>query len=544
MDPWALRLLLFAGVLAGNVSSFAVSSTEITTLGNDMRHRKTSRQSLGSPGRICRTSVWSTPATNAEEPVSEELLDRSLRNCQSSRQARQVIKNALSTKGGSDSDEQACKNPRSQKVLFDSVSIPPGAAARGVSDGDLAIQARLVNSKYKLMELVELTGDRDADRASLAILCLTVGSSLSAIAVNQSLPGPEIIRFLIVWLLSFAPLIFVGYGIATPTKLQALLVSIQRELFPAYRQRMIQHEAGHFLMAHLLGLPIEGYRANAVKNAVQFFPLKDSNLGQDRAQLLGFDRPSSRDDESITNWLEPDEESSFFGPGGRGAEIVERQSVFRNAKNYTDNPFLKLPSSSEPSEAWPFRGFDERTIDQLSVVSVAGVCAEILAFGNAEGGLADLSQLRQIFASAEEEMDEREVDNRIRFAMGYTISQLRLHLGALDALASVMGRDGSIAECVLAIEHCPNISGQDGIMGDYELRRREAFRIEKAGIFEKIFLGGEKSIDQKEDRMVTGKGGGYRKEVFRLTGDDPLYLAGGLALAFALWASSGGLSLH
>jgi hypothetical protein len=31
------------------------------------------------------------------------------------------------------------------------------------------------------------------------------------------------------------------------------------------------------------------------------------------------------------------------------------------------------------------------------------------------------------------------------------MSQLR-HLGALDALVSVMERDGSVAECVLAIE--------------------------------------------------------------------------------------------
>ena len=68
------------------------------------------------------------------------------------------------------------------------------------------------------------------------------------------------------------------------------LVSIQRNVFPTYRQRMIQHEAAHFLMGHLLGLPIKGYATNAVKSAVEFYPLNDPEIGRDRVQSLGFDR--------------------------------------------------------------------------------------------------------------------------------------------------------------------------------------------------------------------------------------------------------------
>ena len=178
------------------------------------------------------------------------------------------------------------------------------------------------------------------------------------------------------------------------------------------------------------------------------------------------------------------------------------------------------------------------------MISLAGVCAEILAFGNAEGGVADLSQLQQIFASAENEMADREVDNRIRFAISYTISQLRNHLGALDAVAAVMEKDGSVADCVIAIESCTNVNGKGGLLGDYERRRREQFRTEKAGPLEQIFLGTAKSIDDDEDRYVVGRGGGARKETFRLTGDDPFYAALGLAFVFFIWACSGGLSLH
>ncbi len=53
---------------------------------------------------------------------------------------------------------------------------------------------------------------------------------------------------------------------------------------------MIQHEAAHFLMGHLLGLPIKGYATNAVKSAVEFYPLNDPEIGRDRAQSLGFER--------------------------------------------------------------------------------------------------------------------------------------------------------------------------------------------------------------------------------------------------------------
>lgn len=141
--------------------------------------------------------------------------------------------------------------------LYQSISIPAGASERGISDGDLAIQTKIRNKKYDIFDLIDLNGDRDADRASAGVFGVFLASSFSAIVANESLPGPEILRFVVVWILSFAPLALVGFGIATPENLQAVLVSIQRELFPTYRKRMVQHEAGHFLLSHLLGYPIK-----------------------------------------------------------------------------------------------------------------------------------------------------------------------------------------------------------------------------------------------------------------------------------------------
>lgn len=353
--------------------------------------------------------------------------------------------------------------------------------------------------------------------------------------VNQNLPGPEIIRFLVVWVLTFTPLAFVGYGLRDADSLQTFLVQIQRQIFPRYRKRMLQHEAGHFLIAHLLGFPISGYEANAVKNAVSFFPLADADKGTSMASKLGFDVPKKRSEEKMIAVLD---DRPFYSEEGRGGTVLQEQSVFRDIgkKNYTT--FTKLQPDSDPSTAWPYRGFDESTLDKLSVVSVAGVCAEILAFGNAEGGIADFSQLRQIFSAAEVEVSDREVESRIRFSLGYTMTQLRRNLGVLDALVDAMERDSSVAECVVAIESCIDICGPVG----YEKQRRECFRND--GVFEKLILGGKANSDVWEDRYVEGRGGGSKKETIRLSGDDPLYLAIGAAMIFFVWASSGGLSLH
>ena len=478
-----------------------------------------------------------------------------INDCTSGTQARRLLESILlSTSSNSYANnnvaelDSSLSSSTSRKALFGSISIPPGASQKGISDGDLAIQTRLVNRKYQIMELIELTGDRDMDRISWSILSVFLSSSFAAIMLQQNLPGPEILRFIVVWILTFAPLAVVGYGLLNTDRLQAVLVQVQRWVFPAYRQRMIQHEAGHFLMGHLLGWPIQGYNTNAVKNAVSFYPLRDVDKGRDMARQLGFDQPRKRtasDDGSdydlwpLPRSVKDSDAAPFFSPEGRGGDLVKERSAIRNgSKQEKYDEFMKLPSQNDPTQAWPYRGFDECLLDQLTVISVAGICAEILAFGNAEGGLADLSQLRQLFAASEEEMTEREIENRIRFSLAYTLSQLRLHLGALDALAMVMDRSGSVAECVWAIESCQNVSGQTGILGDYERERRKRFQA-SVGWIE------QKSIDATEDRFVEGKGGGDRKqEAFALAGDDPLYFALASSLIFLLWASSGGLSLH
>jgi len=306
-------------------------------------------------------------------------------------------------------------------------------------------------------------------------------------------------------------------------------------------------------MAHLLGFPIKGYQANAVKNAVEFYPLRDNDVGNEKANLLGFDNRKNidqlREEFDYDSQYFPEDnmdqgqDKPFFSEGGRGENEVLTQSVFRNAKNYTDNPFLKVSAADDVSKSWPYRGFDHETIDQLAVVSVAGVCSEILGFGNAEGGYADLAQLRSLFSAAEPKLTEKEMENRIRFALGFAMGQLKRHLGALDSLVEAMEDDKSVADCVLALETCENVNGAN-VMGDYEKLRKEKIQKEGAGMLESVLLGGGKNADTQDNSVVEGKGGGDRKETFQITGDDPFYAALAAALLFFLWASAGGLSLH
>ena len=138
--------------------------------------------------------------------IDEQLLC-GLQNCESQAKATKLLKEAFridtaDEKSNTSSDEQC-------RILFDSLSIPPGASDRRISDGELAIQTKVRNGKDSIIDLIELNGDSDTDRASLALLCLMVSGFLSAVGAEQDLPGPDIVRFIVVWFLIFC---LFGFG--------------------------------------------------------------------------------------------------------------------------------------------------------------------------------------------------------------------------------------------------------------------------------------------------------------------------------------------
>ena len=122
--------------------------------------------------------------------------------------------------------------------------------------------------------------------------------------------------------------------------------------------------------------------------------------------------------------------------------------------------------------SWPMSRLAETTRDKRAGIGVGGACAEVLSYGNAERGVADLIQRRRIYGAAasasrssnvdgvdgqpdalgsftddakdrrlrrekkqsDGTMDEKEMDNRTRFALGFSMGLLRQPLGALEEL--------------------------------------------------------------------------------------------------------------
>jgi len=497
---------------------------------------------------LYQSNVSTESSTRSSSFTIKEDILKNLDKCTSGTIASQILTDALIEPNSSNDDNS--------KALYKSLKIPPQASSKFTSDADLAIQTQIRNQKKSVLELIETNGDADADRASLFLFGLMIASPITSIqfqSFSQNIGLPVIINFAIVWLLAFSPLFFVGAGLAIPDQLQRQMISLQTFFFPSYQKRMIQHEAGHMLMGHLLGYSIKNYQikgSSAIRNAVEFYPLADESIGSTRANLLGFDKQKQyNDDEDAILQKQYEErmeairnsEKPFFSDGGRGDELLQK-SVFQDAPSKKEKLSKNLIApENDSTSVWPYRVLNENTLDILAVVSLAGVCTEILGFGNAQGGVADLNQLTAFLKS--NDCTDEEIENKIRFAIGYNFSQLRRHMGVLDELAEAMEKGQTVAECVSVMERCANVAGLGTVMERYEDTRKRKFE-QEWNLQEKVLLGRQETSNGERTDVIEGKGGGGTKDKFLLTGDDPFYAALALAFAFFVWASSGGLSLH
>ncbi|KAK1256581.1 hypothetical protein QJS04_geneDACA024542 [Acorus gramineus] len=128
--------------------------------------------------------------------------------------------------------------------------------------------------------------------------------------------------------------------------------------FPDYQDRIARHEAAHFLVAYLLGLPILGYSLDIGKEHV----------------------------------------------------------------NLVDERLQKLIYSGQ---------LDQKELDRLAVVSMAGLAAEGLKYDKVVGQSADLFSLQVLFAG----------------------SILKNNKGTHEALMAAMSNKASVLECIEVIEN-------------------------------------------------------------------------------------------
>ena len=163
---------------------------------------------------------------------------------------------------------------------------------------------------------------------------------------------------------------------------------VYRKLFPQYEEKVLTHEAGHFLAAYLHGLPVRGYVLSAAE-----------------ALMSGI-------------------------PGQAGTMFSD------------DELFGEMRSGR----------LTNRSIDRFSIVAMAGIAAEAIYYGEAEGGESDVSDLIGLLTGLEPAWSVSNVRGQARWAVLEAIMLLRRQEGAFEALREAMRERKSLGECILRIE--------------------------------------------------------------------------------------------
>eukprot|EP00240_Pyramimonas_obovata_P005931 CAMPEP_0118935528 /NCGR_PEP_ID=MMETSP1169-20130426/15691_1 /TAXON_ID=36882 /ORGANISM="Pyramimonas obovata, Strain CCMP722" /LENGTH=327 /DNA_ID=CAMNT_0006878577 /DNA_START=241 /DNA_END=1224 /DNA_ORIENTATION=+ len=155
-----------------------------------------------------------------------------------------------------------------------------------------------------------------------------------------------------------------------------------------YSERVTQHEAGHFLIAYLLGVLPKGYTLSSLDAFLKY-----------------------------------------------GALNVQAGTLF------CDRVFQQEMSNGKVSSSY---------VDRFSCIALAGVGIEYLKFGQAEGGMSDVSQLDQLMRGLG--FTQKKADDQVRYAVLNTVALLRQNTATHSALAQAMSRGAPVAECIQVIE--------------------------------------------------------------------------------------------
>ncbi|TKY60348.1 hypothetical protein E2542_SST17446 [Spatholobus suberectus] len=112
-------------------------------------------------------------------------------------------------------------------------------------------------------------------RNDAAFLFTVVGTTGFLAVLAGQLPGDW--GFFLPYLIGSISLVVLAVGSISPGLLQAAISSFS-SLFPDYQERIARHEAAHFLIAYLLGVPILGYSLDIGKEHVNLIDEKLEKL--------------------------------------------------------------------------------------------------------------------------------------------------------------------------------------------------------------------------------------------------------------------------
>ncbi|AES82561.2 hypothetical protein MtrunA17_Chr7g0273361 [Medicago truncatula] len=161
-----------------------------------------------------------------------------------------------------------------------------------------------------------------------------------------------------------------------------------------YHNRVIQHEAGHFLIAYLVGILPKGYTL-----------------------------------------------SSLDGMMKEGSLNIQAGTAF------VDFEFLEEVNSGKVSAT---------TLNKFSCIALAGVCTEYLIYGFSEGGLDDIRKLDSLLNGLG--FTQKKADSQVRWSVLNTVLLLRRHEAARSKLAEAMSMGSSVGSCIDIIENSINVS--------------------------------------------------------------------------------------
>lgn len=165
-------------------------------------------------------------------------------------------------------------------------------------------------------------------------------------------------------------LVLLGLATVDAWVWQSQGLTLIRSLWPKPAERVVYHEAGHFLVAHLLGIPIVDYTLSAWGSWRRGYP-----------------------------------------PAEAGVRL-----------------------GAIPPELWP----------RCPVLWLAGVAAEELVYGQAQGGATDWQQASQLLAA----FPPAERAWRLRAAQQEARQLLQKHWSAYLALVTAMRQGRSVADCL------------------------------------------------------------------------------------------------
>jgi len=168
----------------------------------------------------------------------------------------------------------------------------------------------------------------------------------------------------------------------------AAFESVYRFLFPKYKEKVIKHEAGHFLLAYLLGCPIQGFFLSA--------------------------------------W-----DATRAGIRGQAGTV------------FFDNDLSSQLNSNRVTRT---------AIDRYTIVLMGGIAAEAMNYEQAEGGASDESALVSFLVGLLPPWQPQQVLNQARWAVTEAILLLREHRAAYDSLCDAMTRGESLGTCISVLD--------------------------------------------------------------------------------------------